>query len=315
MLKLDNNLLNELGLGGLPEDQKKAMLQHIYETLELRVGTNLANQMTDQQLEEFEKFIDDGGDANQAQALQWLESNLPNYKQVVNEVFEALKAEVRAMAPQIMASSGAQPGAQAMGPGMNAPAAPLPAPAANPGMAYQAQSGMPLAMSSQQVPTMPSQPQQPLTPQDPFAQQFPSQPGGTPPVSTAGYPQAPPATPSYGQQPAYAGAGYPPAPQPQGMGMPPSQSQQPIPYGSQPPHSSMPSASSQPAPVSPGATTTPQPYAPAGLSQAPQPPMPSNNAGQPTPAVNTDYPAFPAQQPPAGPGAAGTYPQQPPQFS
>jgi hypothetical protein len=109
MLKLDNNLLQELGLGTLPEDQKKAMLQHIYETLELRVGTQLANQMTDKQLEEFERFIDAGGDQNQAQALQWLETNLPNYKQVVNEVFEALKLEVKGMAPQIMATSAQQP--------------------------------------------------------------------------------------------------------------------------------------------------------------------------------------------------------------
>jgi len=103
--KLNNALLEELGLGALPDEQKRLMLQHIYETLELRVGTNLANQMTDQQLDEFEKFIDDGGDQNQAQAQQWLEVNLPNYKQVVNEVFEALKAEIRQMAPQIVASS------------------------------------------------------------------------------------------------------------------------------------------------------------------------------------------------------------------
>ncbi len=104
MLKLDNNLLEELGLGSLPEDQKKAMLQHIYETLELRVGTQLANQMTDKQLEEFERFIDAGGDQDQAQALQWLESNLPNYKQVVNDVFESLKLEIRGIAPQIVSS-------------------------------------------------------------------------------------------------------------------------------------------------------------------------------------------------------------------
>ena len=108
MLKLNNNLLEELGLGTLPEDQKKAMLQHIYETLELRVGTQLANQMTDKQLEEFEQFIDEGGDSNQAQALQWLETNLPNYKQVVNEVFEALKAEIKQMSAQILAASAPQ---------------------------------------------------------------------------------------------------------------------------------------------------------------------------------------------------------------
>ncbi|MFA5004198.1 MAG: DUF5663 domain-containing protein [Candidatus Saccharimonadales bacterium] len=105
MLKLDNNLLEELGLGELPEDQKKGMLQHIYETLELRVGTQLANQMTDQQLQEFEQFIDQGGEENQAQALHWLETNLPNYKQVVNDVFELLKGEIKQMAPQIVATS------------------------------------------------------------------------------------------------------------------------------------------------------------------------------------------------------------------
>ena len=109
MLKLDNNLLDEIGLGGLPDEQKKAMLQHIYETLELRVGTQLANQMTDKQLEEFEQFIDAGGDNNQEQALHWLETNLPNYKQVVNDVFEALKGEIAQTAPQIMAASTAQP--------------------------------------------------------------------------------------------------------------------------------------------------------------------------------------------------------------
>ena len=70
MLKLDNSLLEELGLGTLPEEQKKAMLQHIYETLELRVGTQLANQMTDAQLEEFERFIDAGGDQNQVTAAK-----------------------------------------------------------------------------------------------------------------------------------------------------------------------------------------------------------------------------------------------------
>jgi hypothetical protein len=133
MLKLDNTLLEELGLGSLPEDQKKAMLQHIYETLELRVGTNLANQMTDQQLEEFEKFIDEGGDANQAQALQWLETNLPNYKQVVNQVFEELKVEVKQMAGQIMASTTAAPSPAGTGSVQQAPyptePAPLPQPA------------------------------------------------------------------------------------------------------------------------------------------------------------------------------------------
>lgn len=183
MLKLDNNLLDELGLGNLPEDQKRAMLQHIYDTLELRVGTNLANQMTDQQLEEFEKFIDDGGDANQAQALQWLETNLPNYKQVVNEVFEALKAEVKQMAPQIVAAS--------------APAGQPVAPAPQQPMPMQQPMTPPAAPMAPQQPQM--QPQQPYQPQDPAGYQQPQAPAQPqPPVPPA--PQQPAQDPQQGAQ-------------------------------------------------------------------------------------------------------------------
>jgi hypothetical protein len=176
MLKLDNNLLEELGLGSLPEDQKRSMLQHIYETLELRVGTNLANQMTDQQLEEFEKFIDEGGDANQNEALRWLETNLPNYKQVVNEVFEALKAEVRQMAPQLVAASQAQP---SVGPA----AAPAPSYQAQPQYAAPQQQNydqpvyaQPPQWQQQVAPMAPAQPQQgPVSFQQPYGAPQPAQ--------------------------------------------------------------------------------------------------------------------------------------------
>jgi hypothetical protein len=75
MFKLDDNLLQELGLGSLPPTEKNKMLAHIYETLELRVGMRLASQMTDAQLDEFESFIDTN---NESGALNWLETNFPN---------------------------------------------------------------------------------------------------------------------------------------------------------------------------------------------------------------------------------------------
>jgi len=104
MIKLDDNLLQELGLGGLPKDEKGPFLKHMYETLEMRVGTKLAERMTDQQMSEFEQFIN----ANDEQgAFHWLETNFPNYKQVVAEEFEQLKSEIKPVAPQILASSAA----------------------------------------------------------------------------------------------------------------------------------------------------------------------------------------------------------------
>jgi hypothetical protein len=191
MLKLDNTLLQELGLDSLPEDQKRSMLQHIYETLELRVGTNLANQMTDQQLDEFSKFIDEGGDANQNQALQWLETNLPNYKQVVNDVFEALKLEIKQMAPQLVAASQQQ-----------VPAATEPYPVAQPGTipsattdSYAApqQPSDPYTAPSQSIQQQPTygaaqQPPQPQQPYQPAPTPQPQQPPQQPPTGPSQQP-------------------------------------------------------------------------------------------------------------------------------
>lgn len=99
MIKLDDDLLAELGLNALPPEEKKKMLAHIYETLEMRVGMKLAEQMSDAQLTEFEQFIDSNDESG---ALRWLEANFPNYKDVVASEFETLKAEVKQSAPQIV---------------------------------------------------------------------------------------------------------------------------------------------------------------------------------------------------------------------
>ena len=99
MFKLDDNFLHDIGLGALPQDQKAQMLRDIYETLELRVGMKLAEQMSDAQLDEFEALIDKKDDAA---ALSWLETNFPNYRQVVADELEKLKNEIRQSAAQIL---------------------------------------------------------------------------------------------------------------------------------------------------------------------------------------------------------------------
>lgn len=100
MFKLDDNFLRELGLGALPAAEKNKMLSHIYETLEMRVGVRLASGMTDAQLDEFESYINNNDESG---ALKWLETNFPNYKDVVAEELNKLKDEVKASASQILA--------------------------------------------------------------------------------------------------------------------------------------------------------------------------------------------------------------------
>lgn len=101
-LRIDNDLLVELGLAGLPHEEKSGFLKHIYETLEMRVGMRLADQMTNEQLDEFETFYNAKDDAG---AFKWLETNFPNYKDIVADEFQKLKAEIAQSAPQILSAS------------------------------------------------------------------------------------------------------------------------------------------------------------------------------------------------------------------
>jgi hypothetical protein len=121
MFQLDDNLLQELGLGSLPVAEKNKMLGHIYETLELRVGMRLAEQMSDGQLDEFEGFIDRNDEPG---ALHWLETNFPDYKKVVAEELEKLKSEIKAQAPAILDATNAEMQANAQNAQMQQPASP-----------------------------------------------------------------------------------------------------------------------------------------------------------------------------------------------
>lgn len=75
MFQLDDNFLNDLGLGSLPEEQKKAFLQHVYDELELKVGTKLSEGLDEMQLQEFEAFVD----RDEEKVRSWFEKNLPEY--------------------------------------------------------------------------------------------------------------------------------------------------------------------------------------------------------------------------------------------
>lgn len=163
MIKIDATLLQEIGLGALPGPEKDSLLKHIYETLEMRVGMRLADQMTNQQLDEFEQYFEAKDDAG---AFKWLETNFPNYKDIVQEEFDKLKAEVGQSAPQILAASQAQP-AVAAPVTDQMPAMPPMQPSADP---YQP----PQPPAPPVGPAGPYQPQ-PQAPTVPPAPQFPSE--------------------------------------------------------------------------------------------------------------------------------------------
>ncbi|EDK72808.1 hypothetical protein TM7_0040 [candidate division TM7 genomosp. GTL1] len=79
MFQFDDNFLQSVGLASMPDNQKEPFLQHIYQELQIRVGTHLSEGMSDEKLDEFQKLHT----ADSLEALRWLDAHRPNYKQVV----------------------------------------------------------------------------------------------------------------------------------------------------------------------------------------------------------------------------------------
>ena len=255
MFKLDNEFLTSLGLGGLPVDEKNKLLQMIYERLEMNVGMRLAEKMTEQQLDEFEAFIDQNDEAG---ALKWLETNFPNYKDVVAEELEKLKVEVTQAAPQILASQtgGAQPAImtepempgvpepqpvvtaqQSVAPAFQAPqpsyqqpaqptyAQPAPVPQSQPGLPTESHAS-PAYAPQQPAFTAPAEPTQPYVPSAPApVAPAPQTPAFDPtynsyqPTTPAPRPepQLQPTAPSFGPAPMQPQPAAPASTQPQGF--------------------------------------------------------------------------------------------------
>ncbi len=96
MFQLDDKFLEEIGLGGLPEDQRQAFLSYFREQLELRVGTKLSEGLSDAQLDEFESFMD----RDEVKVTTWLSANVPEYQD--DTIYQQLKAGAPEHIPQIV---------------------------------------------------------------------------------------------------------------------------------------------------------------------------------------------------------------------
>jgi hypothetical protein len=141
MIQLNDEFLSDVGLATMPIPHRAAFLEHVYETLELRVGSALSESLSDEQLTEFEAIIDRrpqlvagwvemhapdfesdpiyqrlyeqlaqrSGPSEilcEYAATKWLEVNRSDYRTVVERVLKALSAEVKASAPEILAGLG-----------------------------------------------------------------------------------------------------------------------------------------------------------------------------------------------------------------
>ena len=89
-MEFDENFLQEMGLSAMPEQEKQEFLQYVQEELELRIGERIAKGLTEVQLNEFDMITD------QEEAVKWLETNRPDYREIVIRTINEMKEEIRA---------------------------------------------------------------------------------------------------------------------------------------------------------------------------------------------------------------------------
>ena len=87
-MELTEAFLREVGLAAMPEDQRKAFLEYAQEELEVRVGEEIAEGMTEEKMKEFESATND------EETEKWLKENKPNYREIVKQTVDDFKEEI-----------------------------------------------------------------------------------------------------------------------------------------------------------------------------------------------------------------------------
>lgn len=101
-MDFDDKFFDQVGLSQMKPEDRAAFAKYIRERLEIRIGSRFTRQMTDQQVDELNKILDN---PDKQAVSDWLGSNIPNYKNVVADEVARLKAEIRANASAILSVS------------------------------------------------------------------------------------------------------------------------------------------------------------------------------------------------------------------
>jgi hypothetical protein len=139
MQKIDESFLESIGITGISDTQKEAFLQYAQDQLEIRIGEKMSESLSDEQLDEFERVIDNEphmirsllqslGDYRSDEVYQtlkrntgaqdddmglisdyvtakWLNQNCPQYQQIIKDSLVELQNEIREQKDGILAAA------------------------------------------------------------------------------------------------------------------------------------------------------------------------------------------------------------------
>ena len=99
-ITLTTDLLVDLGYEALTEREANELLRALYDAAETVVGAYFASQMSNEQLDTFERFIE----SDDVLALEWLEQKFPHYSEFVRKTFDDLQEHLRRTATEARAA-------------------------------------------------------------------------------------------------------------------------------------------------------------------------------------------------------------------
>ncbi len=95
-MRIDDVFMEEVGLNEMPDGERQAFMDHAEEELEVRVGHAVSQELSAEQLRDFEE-IEEGG-----QAAAWLKINVPNFREIVQTIVQSFKNELIAERTRIL---------------------------------------------------------------------------------------------------------------------------------------------------------------------------------------------------------------------
>ena len=101
-MKINEYYLASIGIRFKTKEETQAFAEIVQSELEIRIGTEIASRLSDEQLDEFDLYID------QNDAGEWLEENCPDYRDIVDNETQRMEEELisnRSMIPGVVDSS------------------------------------------------------------------------------------------------------------------------------------------------------------------------------------------------------------------
>ncbi|MDO8507207.1 MAG: DUF5663 domain-containing protein [bacterium] len=86
-----SNLITDLGLDGLPEDEKNEMIVKLSESLQNRITLRLTDTLSDEQKKEMDKLITQGDDDKVG---EYLVKSVPGIDFIMKDEYEKFRDEI-----------------------------------------------------------------------------------------------------------------------------------------------------------------------------------------------------------------------------